>query len=70
MTPKQAFGKAVNILGSQAETARRLGVSPQRLAYWWAVGTVPAEFVLPLEEATEAQVTRYDLRPDVYRRTI
>ncbi|WP_423170698.1 transcriptional regulator [Vibrio diabolicus] len=29
-------------------------------------GRVPAEFVLPIEQATQGQVTRSQLRPDIY----
>jgi len=62
---KNALKKAVEIVGSQSELARRVGVKPQNI-WWWLNRTVPAEFVIPIELATDGQVTRYELRPDIY----
>lgn len=52
---------------SQAEFAKAIGVS-QGLVSHWITGRsrVPAERVLTIEQATGGQVTRHDLREDLY----
>ena len=60
-----ALEKAVELCGSQAALARKVGVSPQAIQKWKK--RVPAERVLDIEEATGGVVTRYDLRSDLYR---
>lgn len=50
---------------SQAQLARQLGVT-QATVSRWASNQVPAERVLPVEAATGGQVTRHDMRPDLY----
>lgn len=58
--------KAVSILGSQTAIARLFGIKPQAVQLWCSSGKVPAERVLDIEKATQGQVTRHDLRPDIY----
>jgi len=62
---KNALKKAVEIVGSQSELARRIGVKQQNI-WSWLNRPVPAEFVIPIERATDGQVTRHELRPDIY----
>lgn len=38
----------------------------QHIFHWLSVGSVPAEHVRAIEWATGGQVTRHDLRPDVF----
>lgn len=47
--------------------AHQLGVTEFAVRHW-ANGTrrIPAERVLAIEEATGSNVTRYELRPDIY----
>ncbi len=64
-TPLQ---RAVRIAGGQSQLARRIG-GKVRQGYvwkWLRRGRPPAERVLAIERATEGQVTRYELRPDIY----
>jgi DNA-binding transcriptional regulator YdaS (Cro superfamily) len=62
-----ALEKAVEIAGSQAELARRLGKKQAHIWNWLHRDKqVPAECVLAIESATDGAVTRYDLRPDVF----
>lgn len=62
-----ALERAIQILGSQAALAGAVGVTQQAVSYWLRNGgKVAAEFVLPIERATESQVTRTELRPDLY----
>lgn len=53
--------------GLQNQLARLLKISPVLISQW-AGGSrrVPAERCLPIEEATNGAVTRYELRPDVF----
>lgn len=62
-----AIQKAVALAGGQTALARRLGVS-QGLVWQWCSGRlkVPAERCADIESASEARVTRRDLRPDVF----
>ena len=64
---QQAAREAVDLLGGIRSTARAMGVTPGAVQKWLAK-RVPAERVIALEEATEARVTRYQLRPDLYPR--
>lgn len=62
-----ALEKAIDIVGSQAELARALGVKPQHVWNWLnRDAKVPAEQVIPIENATTGKVTRHELRPDLY----
>lgn len=51
--------------GSVDELCRRLSVSRQAL-HQWKTRRVPAERVLDVERATGGQVSRHELRPDIY----
>lgn len=64
---EKPIAKAVRIVGSQAELARLCRTSQPRI--WQCLHrnkVVPAELVLVVERATEGQVSRYELRPDLY----
>lgn len=66
--------------GGQSEMARRLSdlyaaehpgvpdtsLTPQAVGGWCRSGRVPAERVLDVERITNGQVTRHQLRPDLY----
>ncbi|ADE14123.1 hypothetical protein Nhal_0950 [Nitrosococcus halophilus Nc 4] len=61
--------RAVEIVGGQVELAKRLGVTQQRIWNWLyrdKCQRIPAEYVLPIECATNGRVTRYELRPDIF----
>lgn len=55
---------AVDVLGGQTATAKKLGVSQQAVQYWVKRGRVPALKAIPLEAASG--VSRQKLRPDLY----
>lgn len=69
MTPEEALTKAKRILagetgsGGQAALARALGISDAAVSQW---KRCPASRVLAVEAATDAKVSRHDLRPDVF----
>jgi DNA-binding transcriptional regulator YdaS (Cro superfamily) len=65
-----ALERAVKIVGGQKPLADLLGTTQSQVWYWLsrAKRGVPGEYVIPIEQATQSQVTRYDLRPDLYPR--
>jgi DNA-binding transcriptional regulator YdaS (Cro superfamily) len=58
------LARAVEICGSQAALARRIG-KKQAHIWNWLNGTVPAEQCVPISRATNGAVTVEDLRPDL-----
>jgi DNA-binding transcriptional regulator YdaS (Cro superfamily) len=73
--PRTALQTAAQLSGGQAGLARMLSaatgrpVSQQRV--WNALNrdrSIPAEWCLPIEAATQGRVKRQDLRPDLYPR--
>jgi DNA-binding transcriptional regulator YdaS (Cro superfamily) len=62
-----ALKTAVSQLGSQVAVARLVGVSPQAVSEIVRRGRrVPAEWCLPIQQATGGAVSAHDLRPDLY----
>lgn len=72
MNSVAALKKAVGIVGSQAELARRIGKKQAHVWNWINRDKKPpAEMVLAIEAATADKhgrplVLRHDLRPDLY----
>lgn len=56
--------RAAQIIGSQKELARRLGVSKGAVSQWVDSG-VPLDRCIPIERMTSGAVRCEDLRPDV-----
>ena len=57
--------KACDIVGSQAEMSRRIGVSKGMVAQMYrGLRPVPVEHCRPIEDATNKAVMRWDLRPN------
>ena len=56
--------KAIKVVGNQKRLADTLGVSTQAITKWRR--RIPAERVLDIERATGGEVTRQQLRPDLY----
>jgi TorA maturation chaperone TorD len=57
----------VALVGGQTQLARLLGVKQANVWHWLnKADRVPGEYVLAIESATGGQVTRHDLRPDLY----
>jgi len=64
MTPLES---AITFCGSQSELARRIGGKVRTgHIYHWLRRKVPSEQCAAIEMATGGQVTRYQLRPDVF----
>lgn len=63
----EALEKAVAIAGGQTALAKLIGRDQGTIWAWLnTTKRVPAEEVLPIEKATNGQITRYQLRPDLY----
>ena len=62
----RAFDRVIDIVGSQTELALRLGVKQPSVNNWKIRSRVPAERVLEIEKLVGGQVTRYEMRPDVF----
>lgn len=59
----EALKSAIDYVGGQAELARRIGTFQPNVSRW---KKTPAEFVIPVEKATDGHISRYQLRPDIY----
>lgn len=59
----EALKRAIRFKGSRNAMASALGIAGSAISQW---ERVPAERVLAVEAATEGQVTREELRPDLY----
>ena len=67
MTMLEALQRAVKLAGGQSALARRIQVKQQTVHYWLSVGKkASADYARKIEEAVGGQVTRYELRPDVF----
>lgn len=60
-----AINKAIEIVGGRKALADALSVSYEAVRQW-TDRRVPAERVLDIERLTGGQVTRHELRPDLY----
>jgi DNA-binding transcriptional regulator YdaS (Cro superfamily) len=60
------FDKIKICMGSQAELARQLGIGVAAVTHWKRRGRIPADRVLSIERLTNGQVTRHEMRPDLY----
>jgi DNA-binding transcriptional regulator YdaS (Cro superfamily) len=63
---REALRRACDVAGGQKPLADRIGTRQQMVSYWLTKSKrgVPAEFVLPIEQATG--VPRSELRPDLW----
>lgn len=63
-TPLQ---RAIDKLGSQAKLARAIGRSTALVSYWLQGQLkIHPEDAVKIERVTEGQVTRAELRPDIF----
>lgn len=66
-----ALAAAVDLVGGQAKLARILGVTQPNVWHWLRKSErVPGEYVLKIEQATGGRISRHDLRPDLYPKSI
>jgi DNA-binding transcriptional regulator YdaS (Cro superfamily) len=64
-TEKRALEQAINIVGGQTALAKKLGVRQQTVFVWLKNG-LPVRRVLQVEQATNRQISRYQLKPSFY----
>jgi len=63
----QALERAIALAGGQSRLARRLGVSQATVWYWLHKnGRAPAEHANAISEASGGEVSKSDLRPDLW----
>ena len=64
MTPIE---KAISLAGGVTALSRTLD-TPQSFVSQWKSGDrpVPPRWCIPIEDATDGEVTRYELRPDIF----
>jgi len=61
------FEKACKIMGGRTAMKDALKVTRQAVSLWAkGIDKVPVKRVLQIEQLTGGQITRYDLRPDIY----
>lgn len=60
--------RAVDLVGGQSALARKIGggIKQQNVWLWLQRDEAPPEHCIAIERACAGQVTRYDLRPDVF----
>lgn len=64
----EALSRAVELAGGQKPLADLVGTTQSQVWYWLSRSKrgVPGEFAAKIEDATNGQVTRHDLRPDIF----
>lgn len=62
----EPLDRACKILGSQEALAAALGIRGPSIVGWRNRSRVPAERCVEIEVATKGQVTRQELRPDIF----
>lgn len=62
-----ALERAIEIAGGQSALAEKIGKKQAHVAMWLKRRKVPAEVCADIEGATSGEVTREELRPDVFR---
>lgn len=64
-----ALRRAIEIVGSQAKLAEKIHTAQSTIWYWLNKkgGKVPHGFCVAIEKATKNQVTKEELRPDLFK---
>lgn len=62
-----AISKAIRLAGSQTQLAKKLNVTPQAVQRWVSSDEIPLSRVVQIEAALNGEITREELRPDVFR---
>ncbi len=65
MTPRAALEKIIKRAGSKSAVARHCKVVPPAVAYWVKT-RIPANRAVQLEQISGGEITRHDLRPDLF----
>ncbi|WP_430415797.1 transcriptional regulator [Marinobacter adhaerens] len=63
----EALKKAIEIAGNQTSLGKLVGLSQPYIWNWLNRDqSIPAEYVIPVAQAIDWQVTPHELRPDIY----
>lgn len=64
----EALSRAIELAGGQKPLADLVGTTQSQIWYWLSRSKrgVPGEFASKIEDATNGEVTRHDLRPDIF----
>ena len=62
----KALERAILLAGGQTALGRTIGKSQSHVAQWRRRGRVAPTACIAIETAVGGQVTRYELRPDVF----
>ena len=60
--------RAIKNVGSVRELARRVGVTPQAVWLWRKGSAIAAERAMEIDRATGGEVSKSDIRPDLWPR--
>ena len=66
---KHAFNAAVKYFGSQSKLARAMGINPMTVSQWKRKG-MPAIRAAQIERLTNGKVTRAELLPEIFGKTL
>lgn len=67
MSPRQALAKAIEICGSQTALAQKIDRKQQSVWFWLnEANSIPPKVAVAIERATDGQVTRVALCPEVF----
>ena len=67
MTPRDYLQKAITIAGSQKKLAIACGISQTAIHKWLKRDAyIPLERAYQIDKATKGEVTKEQLRPDIY----
>jgi DNA-binding transcriptional regulator YdaS (Cro superfamily) len=53
--------------GGQSELAKKLGICKSAVNKWKLKNTVPIGRIVEVEKATAGKITRYQMRPELYK---
>jgi len=62
------LSQSINLVGGQEKLAQDLGLKTQGQISSWVTGRrpLPSKHCIKIEQLTNSQITRYELRPDVF----
>jgi DNA-binding transcriptional regulator YdaS (Cro superfamily) len=66
---QKALLRVIDMHGSENSLAKKLGVAQQTINNWLDRG-IPPHRVLGIEKASNGAVTRHELRPDIYPKSL
>lgn len=62
----EALLAVIRIAGGRDKLAAKIGINGEAISHWKTRGYAPASRCLALEQSCQGQVSRCDLRPDIF----